>query len=990
MFLTFHRPTFEEGLARLQSLVIRYEKLAPELTKASSNYSETDTRSEYIDKFLEALGWDVYNNQGLPQRKVEVVRERSGSNADGTWGRPDYRLKLNGSDVMPVEAKAASISLVRDANAARQTRSYGWSLSLPASVLTNFDQLVLFDTRIEPTDTDGPEVAIFPNKVFHFSEYVDRFDEIWSLISFESISTNGLEKIYKFEKPPRGESPFDLKFLKMFRNWRLVLAQSIATNNQMLEGAEIGRRTQRLLNALLFLRVCEDREIKKYQSLLECAESSQIIDSFREADIAFNAGLFTVLQDTSISNEAVSKVVREMYWPKSQFAFGVLEPQILASVYEQYLSERIVLGQDRHATLEVKPELAHSGGIVSTPEWVVREIVELTLRPQIQKAGLGGLTILDPAVGSGVFLISALQMLIEAAESESGRPLGLAERGTLVSQHLFGVDIDAAAVEVSKLSLLLAVLGDEVVSLETARAVLPNIDNNIIVGNTIVKEDFDSLVPEAAKDPIRRSEVSPLNLQEEMGRNYPKVGFTVIIGNPPYVRIQELSKYFPDQLDYLQHLSSTYDSPKNNSFDLALVFIERSLELLEKEGRLGLIVPHRFTGQLSGSSVRSKLAKRIEYILHFGEEQVFPRRTTYTGVIVVGNNSDGPLHVDMVSNISEWRESRASQRITIDRETLDGSPWGLETEDQRELFRQLDRHSIGMLGDESWVEIFVGVQTSSDDIYFIKPDSGISDGLVSFRDVDGMVCRIEAGILKPAIRDQRIEYLDGQPEPDTYAIFPYFPDPQSGRTSLIPPKEMRVQYPHAFEYFERHKIRLREKRNVSPDPGESYWAYGRSQSLNKLDGPKLIVRVLSQSPRYALDSQGLVVPGGGDGGPYYLLRLSPTCRYSLNVIQAIASHPVVDLMVTVTGKKYRGSYAVHRKEFLKRIPMPELSQEEHDMIHDYVNEVQGLNVRLRSETDSRLAQSMKNRIRHIASELEVVLSYAYKLDPNLVSKVLET
>lgn len=985
--MVYTRVTKAEGLDRIRGLVDRYRELAAELTRSGSSYTETDARTEYIDPLLEALGWDVRNEAGMPQRLVEVVMERTGSDADGSWGRPDYRLRIEGVETMPVEAKRPSVPISLDASSARQARSYGWSLSLPATMLTNFNELIIFDARVEPEEHDGAEVALLPGAKFGFEEYVTRFDELWRLASYESLATDGLEGVYNFTRPPRGESPFDVRFLGEFRKWRLVLAQAVADGNPELEAAEIGRRTQSLLNALLFLRVCEDREIGRYQDLLESATSRRIVASFRQADRAFNAGLFTVLRETTVSDAALAAVVREMYWPRTQFAFGVLDPTILAGVYEQYLAERVALDAQRRVRLELKPELAHAGGIVATPDYIVHEIGHLTLGPLLADGLPSDLTVLDPAVGSGVFLLDAFERLLEVAERE-GQPCSLAERGRLVRDHLFGVDIDGAAVEVAKLSLLLAVLGSEYVDVQVARDVLPDISSNVVTGNSVVRENFDALLPDAARVPHRRAQVNPLNLRAALGARYPRGGFSAIVGNPPYVRIQELAQHLPDHLSYLQHPGSRYEAPKANNFDLYLVFIERALELLSPSGRLGMIVPNRFTSHLSGSGVRLKLGLRLEHMVHFGEEQVFPRRTTYTSIIIASERSDAALTVDMVSDLNAWRDTRAAGTIEIDRQQLGAGTWPFATADQSTLFAQLDAHRVARLGDPGWVRIFVGVQTSADEWFFVRPFEGDDPQLVEFDDTTGVRTTIERALVRPAVKDQTIAFFDGQPTPDRYAIFPYDIDDESGRATVISADDMHSMYPLAYAYFDRHREKLQNGRNVTPDPGEAFWAYGRSQSLSELRGPKLIARVMSLIPRYALDEQDFVAPGGGDGGPYGFLRPTAECPYSISVIQAILSHPVVDLMVAVTGKKFRGSYAVHRKEFLKGIPVPSLSAEQQAFIEVKAEELRTLAVSLRGERDAVLVRSMEDRRVIIAREVEDVLTEAYQLDADLVERVL--
>jgi hypothetical protein len=987
----YSRVSKDLGRQRIIELVDRYRPLAAELTASTSLFTETEARSNFIDPLLEALGWDVRNEGSLSQRFSEVVMERVGSDENGAWGRPDYRLRLDGNDVMPVEAKKPSVPIGQDSAPSVQARSYGWSLSLPAAVLTNFDKLIVFDARFAPVKGDAADKAIIPGALFTFEEFITRFDDLWRLVSYESLVGPGLEVIYNYERPPRGQSPFDQRFLGEFRRWRRTLAQTIATENPTLGAAEIGRRTQRLLNALLFLRVCEDRNIGRYQDLLGHATHKRVVQAFKKADRAFNAGLFTVLEETSVSDSALVAVITEMYWPQTQFAFGVLEPAILAGVYEQYLAEQVVLTDDRSVDLELKPEIAHAGGVVSTPDYIVREIGTATLDPLLENGVPGDLSILDPAAGSGVFLLDAFERILATVSEADGTDVGISSRGELAKKHLFGVDIDGAAVEVTKLSLLLAVLGGEALDPDTARDILPNLNRNIIVGNTVVRDDFDRLLPAIAEVPFLRTRVSPLNLRSEIGQSYPRTGFTAIVGNPPYVRIQVMAEHLTEQLEYLQHPFSGYESPKANNFDLYQVFIERSLELLAPNGRLGLIVPHRFTNHLSAAGVRKALSKRIERLVHFGEEQIFPGRLTYVALVIAGPQTAEPVTLELVTNLPAWRDSRQATSRALDRDLIGTASWPIRTEDQDKLFAQLEASAVANLGDPDWVHIFVGVQTSADDYYFIKPSFSANDpSLATFTDHAGVTTRIERALLRPAIRDRSIAFYDGEPDPDYYVIFPYDFTANSAWPKVISFNAMRMGYPHAFAYFQRHKVWLTTRRNVSPDPGNAYWAFGRSQSLSKLDAPKLIARVLSLTPQYALDTEGLVVPGGGDGGPYYLLRPTPNCPYSIDVIQAVVSHPAVDLYVAVTGKKYSGSYASHRKAFLAKIPVPSLSELDQRLIETAVPELRNISVLLRTEYDTEALRSLKSRRTHLAKSIEDTISSAYHLDPELVLRATES
>ncbi|MBA4504773.1 hypothetical protein H0H28_05435 [Corynebacterium sanguinis] len=310
----------------------------------------------------------------------------------------------------------------------------------------------------------------------------------------------------------------------------------------------------------------------------------------------------------------------------------------------------------------------------------------------------------------------------------------------------------------------------------------------------------------------------------------------------------------------------------------------------------------------------------------------------------------------------------------------------MATEAQEKLFKRLESKQVAKLGDRDWVKIFVGVQTSADDYYFLRVKSR-SHGIATFVDALGEESKVEEALLRPAIRDRMIDVYDGQPEPDFDVIFPYLKN-EMGRYEPIPVDMMREDFPNAWKYFKKFRERLSPpRRSVSPNPGEKVWAYGRSQSLNELSEPKLIVRTLSLVPRYALDSDGLVVPGGGDGGPYYLLRPNDGCPYSIDTLQAILSHPVIDLYVAVNGKRFQGSYASHRKAFLERVPLPRLTEHERAEIDERTQELRSLAERLRSETDRSIRESIEERRSYLSKKNNEVISQAFGLEAGEVEIV---
>lgn len=977
----FERLEFEQAKVALTKLVDLFQINRNSLENPKDGYTETEARVEYIDRLLAIFGWDINNEQGLPQSQKEVALERTKNELDVKLGRPDYRLRHKGIDLLPIEAKKPAIKILESKESAIQARAYGWNLSIPAAVLTNFSSLAIYDTTVEPQDGDLSSDYRLPQLTLDCTEYIANFDILWKHLAFTEVTKQNYFTLYNYQYPVRGTSSFDKTFITQFRVWRIRIATTIHISNPSLGAQELGQITQRIMNALLFLRVCEDRDIFKYEDLLNSTKTQALIAEFRKADVIFNAGLFTVLGSVHISDTEFIGIVTEMYWPKTKFAFGIIDPEVLASLYEHYLYERINISSSGDITLVPKPELMHAGGVVPTPKYIVDKIIEESVMSQFESL-VEPITVLDLACGSGIFLLRTFQKILDTLTDPTLNTLEL--RGKIASEFLFGIDIDPEAVEVTKLSLLLSVLGDDLIDVNAAKGVLPNLDENIICGNSLIDNRFDTLFSDIAKIPTRRAEVNPLVLSAKFQQIIDDGGFRCIIGNPPFVRIQVLQEFSPDQLAYFQDPSSKYKSSQSHNFDLYLLFLEKGLEYLSEAGMLGMIIPNRITNGLSAGHVRGELASRITNLIHFGEQQVFPGKSTYTALLFVGPTSDAPVNIDIVKSLDKWRLDNYFHRVRVPRASISSQVWPIASEEDEKVFQQMETSRKARLGDPDWAEIFVGVQTSADALFFINPVAfSLDRKLAYFTDIRGKAMVIETSITRPAIRDRKINQYDLNPEPDSLAIFPYeltVSQGAGGKTTarLLNTKEIATRYPLAHKYFEENKISF-NRRSISPNPGLNFWAFGRSQSLGKMHDPKIIVRVLSLVPSYAVDTTGLVVPGGGDGGPYYLIRPAKNSSYSIEVYQAILSNEWVDKFIASRGRAYRGSYIVHRKAFLKEVPIPALSVSDQSLITSRVQEIGSIDLQLRSTNETKIKNSLQGRKSYLILSINTILEKAYNI-----------
>ena len=285
-----------------------------------------------------------------------------------------------------------------------------------------------------------------------------------------------------------------------------------------------------------------------------------------------------------MGDDALKHIVRHLYYPESPYEFAVLPGRILGQVYERFLGSGIIISPSREVSIKLKPAVAKAGGVYYTPGYIADRIVERTIGQLLDassrtaRANAKELRVLDPACGSGSFLLSAYDYLLnwhreyyvshgpskfknelyKAADDEWR--LTIAERKRILSIHIFGVDVDPQAVETTKLSLLLKVLeGESAEALGQTLAlwhdrVLPDLDRNIRCGNSLCDKDVLGWVTDDMYSTAKLEEkLRPFDWVAE----FPKVfhrdnpGFDVVVGNPPYISaLTMVASMRPEVKDY--------------------------------------------------------------------------------------------------------------------------------------------------------------------------------------------------------------------------------------------------------------------------------------------------------------------------------------------------------------------------------------------------------------------------------------------------------
>ena len=547
----------------------------------------------------------------------------------------------------------------------------------------------------------------------------------------------------------------------------------------------------------------------------------------------------------------------------------------------------------------------------------------------------------------------------------------------ILLNNLYGVDLDAQAVEVTKLSLLLKCLeGETSASIQHAlglERVLPTIDNNIRVGNSLVDTDFYD--GELDFDPHAEKAVKPFSWHDEFTAVFQQDGFDVVLGNPPYIRIQLLRESSPAEADYI---SQHYQTAREGNFDIYVAFIEKALALLHPNGTAGYILPHKFLNAKYGQATRELLAQgqHVDRVVHFGDQQIFDRISTYTCLLFLSKKAVPQVQVEAVSNLSDWRTQREPTWQAVPYTRLSGEEWNLVGATSAELLRKL-RATNWTLADVT-ARIFQGLKTSADKIYIVE-ELARKDGLVQvFCRQDEHTYWLEADLLHPLIKggDSRRFCLS---RTERLILFPYRKS-LTGKQQLITEATLRQAFPHAYAYFKSHQAYLTARENGKL--GMNWYAYGRSQALEVIALPKLFTPDIAAKAAFSFDETGDVFFTGGAAGGYGIL---PVQGVSTSWLLGLLNSHLLEWVIKQTSTQMRGGYFSFESRFIAPLPIPKLDmnkpldRKQHDDLVTLTDQLLAGYAALRSLTLASAREQAQSRLRHLERRLDALVYATYGL-----------
>lgn len=857
-----------------------------------SDYNEEMTKKDFILPLFNALGWDTENSN-------EVSAEEAIKNK-----RVDYAFKIDGIPKFFLEAKSLREDDIINLKYVEQAIDYAWMKSCSWSVLTNFRTLIVYNAEQKNPD---PRMSWFI-KFTDPKEYLEE-DNRLMLLSKESIETGKLD--IEAEKYGKKElkKPVDKALLDDITNFRELLYNNIKRNNtdKELTDSDIEEAVQRIIDRMIFIRSAEDRGLEPEELRSKVREWSnagnrllaKLSDLYKQYDDNYNSKLFSrrLRDDLKIDDDVLSTVINGLYESKEglyRYDFSLISADVLGNIYEQYLG-RILKKVGKTSKLEVSKTKRKSEGIYYTPTYIVDYIVKNTIGEYIKthnEKDIENIKILDPACGSGSFLLKAYDTL-ENYWKEKGKlnetkleDLGsYSKKVDIVTENIFGVDLDEKAVEIAQLNLLLRIA--------EKRKRLPTLQQNIKNGNSLI--DDQNIAGDKA-----------FKWDEEFADIMKNGGFDVVVGNPPYFNMQsagnKIQKYFKE--------SEEWREVYRGEADILYYFIINSLKLLKNGGRLGFIVSRYWLENKWADKLRKFILDNSKLIslIDFRDHYIFSDANIHTCIIILEKETDNERRAKNKIDIKIFDKNYDTLRFLNDnikytksQKELTENPWILSSYDR--IISKIERNS-----------------TKLNDICFVS--KGMDTGLNKAFIVNSKIVKdnkIEKSILRSLIKNSDIHgYLINEPHlyliyTDNYTKIDNYPNTKKFLEKFKTELTNRWAYKVGnCRWFSLSTLRSKELFDNSEQ--KIYTPYRATQNTFALDNKRL----------YGMTDTTIIVMKRGDINILFLLGL--------------LNSKLFNFYIRLTGKK-KGKSIEYFADYLKNLPIKILSEQEQQPLVKLVNRI---------------------------------------------------
>lgn len=929
----------EQSLRLVRQLV--HDFASQEAAYLADSYSESQARLDFIDKFFTALGWDVSHQRQKNPYEQEVKIERP-VKTDVSARKADYAFFIapNFRDVKFFAEAKKPAKLLNHPDYYYQTIRYGWNKGTPIAVLTDFEELHILDCRYKPDMKTVLDQRIMK---FHYKEYADekKFAEIFYLLGRNAVAEGSLEKFAATLPKPRGKAiqrglfkggyqPVDEAFLGQLDGYRETLAKAFKKENQELEGEELTEAVQRTLDRLVFIRFLEDKSIEE-PSIINLRTKKSAWNAFlalcRSLEPKYNGLVFKphrIIDGTGFhppDDVLFADICDELADPSTPYDFDKIPISILGSIYERFLG-KVVHATAKRVTVEDKPEVRKAGGVYYTPEYIVRYIVKETVGKLIEgktPEQIAEMAFADIACGSGSFLIEVYDLLLEyhtryyaenpkkarkgETETREGKTvLSLKKRQEILTNSIYGVDIDFQATEVTQLSLYLKLLED-VTKYDAHQfsmlkeKILPDLRNNIVSGNSLVERDrLEKNLFEDEKE----DEQKPMNFVDVFPRVIKRGGFDVVLGNPPYVRQESLGNQFKE---YAKRNYSVFDS----SADLYVYFFEKAHRILKAgSGLFGMICSNKFIRTKYGRPLRQFLSTRttIRKVIDFGELPIFSKAATFPAIFLTKNISTKKQEFEYVAIKQlkfESLEAEIGKRKTIlNDESISGDNWSLVGTNQIAIIEKMKKTGIP-LGTYVGDEIYRGILTGLNEAFVINDE--IKEMLLGED-------KQNAQFFKPFVIGDDVRKYAVNVRDRHLVLIP------KGWTKLNMGKEKKP-----WEWFSKNheslakylsQFEIKAKKRL--DKGDFWWELRACDYYEQFELTKIVYPEIAKESRFALDKKGFYL----NKTCFFIPRAD---LYLLGVLNSKLVWLFLKSVCSVLGDAEKGGRLLQQLIYVKQIPI---------------------------------------------------------------------
>lgn len=922
--------------------------------KESLKDQSEQTMRSWIDEFLMIFGWDCKNPTQVQQEKMVNKNEKNKlKKIDSTHVKPDYTLKNGKVRLNFLDAKDLSDNIRLSKEIAFQARSYGWSAGMTCSIVTNIEEIAFYSCHTTPHKDDNADSGRI---YFTVQEYLDNFDTLFNLLYRENVINNIQESIFNESFSEVTKVDLDSSFAEFLSEFRYKLAENIYINNKNIirDNETLNTILQTIINRIIFIRICEGRELEEKNILLKLIKKD-FWQEFKKKcsddyNLYYDGPIFkknNLLDEIKIDKGVFDNFIQNLY-DLSPYKFDVIPVELMASMYEKLLATEIDISTGIVLRKE-KEFYVKQQGAISTPKYMVEFVLKETFQslPQVNSLkDLLDIKVLDPACGSGTFVIEIVDMLEEKAielykkgcikreeknlfiEIENNIFTSVELRRMIIKECIYAIDMDYQAIEVAKISLSLKLIDNYQLPAYNEKfglcrkLLLKEIGNNIMHGNTLV--GMNIVDQNEGIDVKYLEKLVPLDIELYAKPVFDKKkGFDFIVGNPPYVE----TKNYIDALPYCREYFKKNYKFDDQKADMSIYFIEKCLTLLNMNGKLGFICQKRFFKTDYGKNTRNFIIENrmLEKIVDFGTEKIFKGRTNYVALMIFNKNINEKykyLNIREDANVLENKLIHVTDReynIKTTRELIN-KRWNFTDEDRLQaLIDKLSNkyQSLDSLIKKDICDIHGGIQVLRNDVYYINDfiineELGLISGKNRRKEKLEKDVLVEIDMCRPIIANRGLIKFQ-ELKPNYYAIVPYTLE----GTQPINFDELMKKYPKCAQYLNRNR-RYIEANNKELLKDNRWHLFTRTTNINKYYEKKIMFPMTAKEVVASFISQ----PCYPDNSNMWYMNFKEEDDNFYRAITAILNSKLFSVMAIYYSNPQANNYKKMNKQFIRSSVIP--------------------------------------------------------------------